>query len=85
MSIVLLVVVAILAAALVAALLRRTDSGEAAAVRQHLELMISQQAETVQRVERSLREQEQNLVLEEPLLLPEGQQFWNRLAPSRLL
>jgi DNA recombination protein RmuC len=57
----LLAVVALLAAALAALLLRRGDTRQSDAVRQHLELALSQQAETVQRVERSLREQEQAL------------------------
>jgi DNA recombination protein RmuC len=61
LSIVLLVVVAFLALALVAVLMRRGDTSQSDSVRQHLELALSQQAETVQRVERSLREQEQAL------------------------
>jgi DNA recombination protein RmuC len=60
LTIVLLAAVALLAVALVVVLSRR-DNREAQAVRQHLELALSQQAETVQRVERSLREQEQAL------------------------
>lgn len=61
LSLVLLVFVAILAIALVAVLLRGRDTSQADSVREHLELALSQQAETVQRVERSLREQEQAL------------------------
>ena len=61
LTIILLVFVAILAVALVIVLLRRGDTGSSESVRQHLELALSQQAETVQRVERSLREQEQAL------------------------
>ena len=61
LTIVLLAAVALLAVALMTSLLRRGDNREAEAVRRHLELALSQQAETVQRVERSLREQEQAL------------------------
>jgi DNA recombination protein RmuC len=57
----LLGVVALLAVALIVILLRRGDNRDADSVRHHLELALSQQAETVQRVERSLREQEQAL------------------------
>jgi DNA recombination protein RmuC len=60
LTIVLLAAVALLAIVLVVVLSRR-DNREAQTVRQHLELALSQQAETVQRVERSLREQEQAL------------------------
>jgi DNA recombination protein RmuC len=58
---VLLALIALLLVGLVVLLLRRGDNREAATVRQHLEMALSQQAETVQRVERSLREQEQAL------------------------
>ncbi|UYN94937.1 MAG: DNA recombination protein RmuC [Enhydrobacter sp.] len=61
LTIVLLLLVGLLAAALLVVLLRRGRAREAEAVRQQLELALSQQAETVQRVERSLREQEQAL------------------------
>ena len=60
LTIVLLAAVALLILALVF-LLARQRGGEAEAVRQQLALALSQQAETVQRVERSLREQEQAL------------------------
>ena len=54
-----MVVLALLVGAGVALLLARQGGGrEAEAVRQQLALAISQQADTVQRVERSLREQE---------------------------
>lgn len=57
-----MVVLALLVGAGVALLLARQGGGrEAEAVRQQLALAISQQADTVQRVERSLREQEQAL------------------------
>src|SRR5450432_3009949 len=58
---VLLALIALLLVGLVVLLLRRGDNREAATVRQHLEMALSQQAETVQRVERSLREQERTL------------------------
>ena len=51
----------VLVVVVIVLLLGRRGGGEAAAVRQQLALAISQQAETVQRVERSLREQEQAL------------------------
>ncbi|SKA06770.1 DNA recombination protein RmuC [Enhydrobacter aerosaccus] len=57
----LLALIALLLVGLLVLLLRRNDAGETEAVRRHLELALSQQAETVQRVERSLREQEQAL------------------------
>lgn len=57
----LLAVIALLVVGLVVLLLRRGDNREADAVRRHLEMALSQQADTVQRVERSLREQEQAL------------------------
>src|SRR5262245_23930097 len=60
-TVVLLLIVTGLLATVVVLLLRRGDGRDAGAVRQHLEMAISQQAETVQRVERSLREQEQAL------------------------
>ncbi len=61
LTIVLLLLVGLLGLALVAVLVRRGQAREADAVRHQLELALSQQAETVQRVERSLREQEQAL------------------------
>ena len=60
LTIVLLAAIALLILVLVLALTRR-GSSEAEAMRQQLALALSQQAETVQRVERSLREQEQAL------------------------
>jgi DNA recombination protein RmuC len=57
----LLALIALLLVGLVVLLLRRGDSREVTTVRQHLEMALNQQAETVQRVERSLREQEQAL------------------------
>jgi DNA recombination protein RmuC len=57
----LLAVLALLLAALLVVILRRSSSREADAVSGHLQLAIAQQAETVQRVERSLRDQEQAL------------------------
>jgi DNA recombination protein RmuC len=59
LTIVLLAAIALLAVALVLVVSRR--GGEAQALRQQVALALSQQAETVQRVERSLREQEQAL------------------------
>ena len=57
-----MVVLALLVGAGVALLLARQGGGrEAEAVRRQLELALTQQADTVQRVERSLREQEQAL------------------------
>lgn len=56
-----LALIALLLVGLIVLLLRRGDNRETQAVRQHLEMALSQQAETVQRVERSLREQEQAL------------------------
>jgi len=61
LTIVLLGAVALLFVALTAVLLRQSGSREAEQMRQQLSLALSQQAETVQRVERSLREQEQAL------------------------
>jgi len=62
LTIVLLAAVALLALVLVVVLLRQGGNGrEAEQMRQQLALALSQQAETVQRVERSLREQEQAL------------------------
>ena len=62
LTIVLLATVGLLVVVLVLVLTRRGgDSREAEAMRQQLALALSQQAETVQRVERSLREQEQAL------------------------
>lgn len=62
LTIVLLAAVALLALVLVVVLLRQGGNGrEAEQMRQQLSLALSQQAETVQRVERSLREQEQAL------------------------
>src|SRR5258708_31726453 len=60
LTIVLLAAVALLGLVLVLVLTRRGNS-EAETMRQQLALALSQQAETVQRVERSLREQEQAL------------------------
>ncbi len=54
-------VVALLVAVLVLLLSRRSGSADAESIRQQLALAIGQQADTVQRVERSLREQEQAL------------------------
>ncbi len=61
LSYVLLAIIALLLVGLIVLLLRRGDNREAESVRRHLEMALSQQAETVQRVERSLREQEQAL------------------------
>ena len=60
LTIILLAAIALLVVVLVLALTRRS-SGEAETMRQQLALALSQQAETVQRVERSLCEQEQAL------------------------
>src|SRR5882757_7862262 len=60
LTIVLLAAVVLLILVLVLVLTRR-GGGEAETMRQQLALALSQQAETVQRVERSLREQEQAL------------------------
>ena len=60
LTIVLLAAIALLILVLALVLTRRGGS-EAEAMRQQLALALSQQAETVQRVERSLREQEQAL------------------------
>ena len=60
LTIILLAAIALLVVVLVLALTRRGGS-EAETMRQQLALALSQQAETVQRVERSLREQEQAL------------------------
>ena len=61
LTIILLAVVVLLGVALAVVLLRQDNSREAEQMRQQLSLALSQQAETVQRVERSLREQEQAL------------------------
>ena len=62
LTLVLLGAVVLLAMVLAVVLLRQGGgSREAEQMRQHLSLALSQQAETVQRVERSLREQEQAL------------------------
>ncbi len=68
LTIVLLAAIALLILVLMLALTRR-GSSEAETMRQQLALALSQQSETVQRVERSLREQEQALskVVEERL------------------
>lgn len=60
-TIILLAAVLLLAAALAVILMRQGSAREAELMRQQLALALSQQAETVQRVERSLREQEQAL------------------------
>ncbi|TAJ40491.1 MAG: DNA recombination protein RmuC [Reyranella sp.] len=62
MTLLLLAAVVLLAVVLAVVLLRQGGSSrDAEQMRQHLSLSLSQQAETVQRVERSLREQEQAL------------------------
>ena len=61
LTIILLAIVVLLGVALAVILLRQGSSREAEQMRQQLGLALSQQAETVQRVERSLREQEQAL------------------------
>lgn len=61
LTITLLAIVVLLGVALAVVLLRQGNSREAEQMRQQLALALSQQAETVQRVERSLREQEQAL------------------------
>ena len=61
LTIVLLAAVVLLVLVLVLVLTRQCGGGEAEPMRQQLALALSQQAETVQRVERSLREQEQAL------------------------
>src|SRR5882757_2330268 len=66
LTIILLCLVLLLVAALAVIMLRQADLSqdrgrEAEQMRQQLSLALSQQAETVQRVERSLREQEQAL------------------------
>jgi DNA recombination protein RmuC len=61
LTIILLAAVVLLGIALAAVLLRQGGSRDAEQMRQQLALALSQQAETVQRVERSLREQEQAL------------------------
>jgi DNA recombination protein RmuC len=60
LTLVLLAAIVLLVLTLIFLVVRRSG-GEAEAVRQQLALSLSQQAETVQRVERSLREQEQAL------------------------
>ena len=70
LTIVLLAAVVLLAVVLAVILIRQGGGGrEAEQMRQHLALALSQQAETVQRVENSLREQERALskVVEERL------------------
>ena len=61
LTITLLVIVVLLGVALAVVLLRQGGGGEAEQMRHQLSLALSQQSETVQRVERSLREQEQAL------------------------
>ena len=61
LTIILLGLILLLGLALVVVLLRQGGSRDAEQMRQQLALALSQQAETVQRVERSLREQEQAL------------------------
>ena len=61
LTIILLAIVVLLGVALAVILLRQGGSREAEQMRHQLSLALSQQAETVQRVERSLREQEQAL------------------------
>jgi DNA recombination protein RmuC len=62
LTLILLAAVVLLAVVLAVVLLRQgSGSRDAEQMRQHLSLSLSQQAETVQRVERSLREQEQAL------------------------
>ena len=61
LTITLLVIVVLLGVALAVVLLRQGSGREAEQMRHQLSLALSQQAETVQRVERSLREQEQAL------------------------
>ena len=61
LTIILLAIVVLLGVMLAVILLRQGSSREAEQMRQQLGLALSQQAETVQRVERSLREQEQAL------------------------
>jgi DNA recombination protein RmuC len=61
LTITLLAIVVLLGVALAVILLRQGSGRDAEQMRQQLSLALSQQAETVQRVERSLREQEQAL------------------------
>src|SRR5262245_66333322 len=61
LTIILLAIVVLLGVVLAVVLLRQGNSREAEQMRQQLGLALSQQADTVQRVERSLREQEQAL------------------------
>jgi DNA recombination protein RmuC len=61
LTIILLAIVVLMGVALAVILMRQGSSREAEQMRQQLSLALSQQAETVQRVERSLREQEQAL------------------------
>jgi DNA recombination protein RmuC len=61
LTIILLAIVVLLGVALAVILLRQGNGRDAEQMRQQLALALSQQAETVQRVERSLREQEQAL------------------------
>lgn len=58
---ILVALVAILLIGVLVLALRRGDKREADTVREHLQMALTQQAETVQRVEKSLREQEQAL------------------------
>src|SRR6185436_12772316 len=61
LTITLLAIVVLLGVVLAVVLLRQSSGRDAEQMRQQLALALSQQAETVQRVERSLREQEQAL------------------------
>src|ERR1044072_9217274 len=61
LTITLLAIVVLLGVVLAVVLLRQGSGRDAEQMRQQLALALSQQAETVQRVERSLREQEQAL------------------------
>ncbi|GEP59919.1 DNA recombination protein RmuC [Reyranella soli] len=61
LTIILLAIVVLLGVVLAVVLLRQGNGRDAEQMRQQLSLAMSQQAETVQRVERSLREQEQAL------------------------
>src|SRR5215203_3128396 len=69
LTIILLAIVVLMGVALAVILMRQGSGRDAEQMRQQLSLALSQQAETVQRVERSLREQEQALskVVEERL------------------
>ncbi len=61
LTILLLVIIVLLGVAVAVLMMRQGGGREAEQMRQNLALALSQQAETVQRVERSLREQEQAL------------------------